>query len=184
MTAQKTKNMNTSVRGMVFSAMFATLTALGAFITIPIGPVPITLQPFFIHLGALLLGGYLGALSQFIYVLVGVMGLPVFSGGGSGIGHLLGPTGGYLIGFIVGGGYLTGRLAEMKKKPGFLWLSLSCAAGLVVIYTMGVLQLSIVADLSIIKAIAVGVVPFVLTAPLQVIGAVLVALKVREMIKP
>ncbi|MCL0105997.1 biotin transporter BioY, partial [Thermodesulfovibrionales bacterium] len=59
-----------------------------------------------------------------------------------------------------------------------------CAAGLVVIYTMGVLQLSIVADLSIIKAIAVGVVPFVLTAPLQVIGAVLVALKVREMIKP
>ncbi|MCL0105994.1 biotin transporter BioY [Thermodesulfovibrionales bacterium] len=113
---------------MVFSAMFAALTALGAFITIPIGPVPITLQPFFIHLGALLLGGYLGALSQFIYVLVGVMGLPVFSGGGSGIGHLLGPTGGYLIGFIVGGGYLTGRLAEMKKKPGFLWLSLSCAA--------------------------------------------------------
>lgn len=181
-------NLNTSgggisVRGMVFAAMFAALTAVGAFIMIPIGPVPITMQTLFVHLSGALLGSRLGALAQFIYVLVGVIGLPVFAGGAGGLGVLLGPTGGYLIGFIVGGGYLTGRVVEMRDKPGFLWIAMACVAGLIVIYTLGVLQLSIVADLTIMRAIAVGVIPFLVEAALTIIVATFITIKLRGMIK-
>ena len=172
-----------SVRGMVFSAMFAALTAVGAFIMIPIGPVPITMQTLFVHLSGALLGSRLGALSQFIYVLVGVIGLPVFSGGAGGLGVLLGPTGGYLIGFIVGGGYLTGRVVEMRDKPGFLWIAMACVAGLIVIYILGVLQLSVVAELPIGKAIAVGVIPFLIGDALKITAATFITIKLRGMIK-
>ncbi|MCL0065694.1 biotin transporter BioY [Dehalococcoidia bacterium] len=172
-----------SVRGMVFASMFAALTAVGAFIIVPIVPVPITMQTMFVHLSGALLGSRLAALSQIIYVLVGVIGLPVFSGGTSGPGVLLGPNGGYLIGFIVGGGYLTGRLVEMRKKPGFLWIAISCVAGLVVIYILGVLQLSVVADLPMTRAIAVGVVPFLIGDALKIIAATFITTRLKGMIK-
>ncbi|MCL0074394.1 biotin transporter BioY [Dehalococcoidia bacterium] len=172
-----------SVRGMVFSAMFAALTAVGAFIMIPIGLAPITMQTLFVHLSGALLGSRLGALSQFIYVLVGVIGLPVFHGGAGGLGVLLGPTGGYLIGFIAGGGYLTGRLVEMRKKPGFLWIAMSCVAGLILIYILGVLHLSVVADLPMTRAIAVGVVPFLIGDAIKMIAATFITSKLRGMIK-
>jgi biotin transport system substrate-specific component len=181
MENQKTSRI--SVRGMVFAAMFAALTAVGAFIAIPIGPVPITMQTLFVHLSGALLGSRLGALSQFIYVLAGVIGLPVFAGGASGLGVLLGPTGGYLIGFILGGGFLTGKLVEMKKKPGFIWIALSCVAGLILIYILGVAQLSVVADLPLTRAIAVGVAPFLIGDAIKIIAATFITLKLREMIK-
>ena len=84
----------TSLRGMVYAALFGALTAVGAYIIIPLPPVPITLQTLFLGLAALLLGGRLGALSQTVYVLLGVIGLPVFAGGKAGLGVLLGPDGG------------------------------------------------------------------------------------------
>ncbi|MCL0090986.1 biotin transporter BioY [Dehalococcoidia bacterium] len=171
-----------STRGMVFAAIFAALTAVGAFIAIPIGPVPISLQSLFVHLAGALLGSRLGALSQFIYVLVGVMGLPVFAGGASGLGVLLGPRGGYLIGFVAGA-YITGKLIEMREKPGFLWIAMSCVAGLVVIYIVGMLQLSIVADLPVTGALAVGVVPFLIGDAIKIIAATFITLKLRGMIK-
>jgi biotin transport system substrate-specific component len=172
-----------SVRGMVFAAMFAALTAVGAFIMIPIGPVPITMQTLFVHLSGALLGSRLGALSQFLYVLVGVIGLPVFHGGASGLGVLLGPTGGYLIGFIIGGGYLTGKLVEMRKEPGLSWLVLACVAGLILIYILGVAQLSVVADLPLTRAIAVGVAPFLIGDALKIVAATFITLKLRGLIK-
>ena len=67
-----------SVKGMVYAVLFGSLTAAGAFIVIPLPPVPITAQTFFLNICAVLLGGSLGALSQFIYLMLGVVGLPVF----------------------------------------------------------------------------------------------------------
>jgi biotin transport system substrate-specific component len=95
---------------MVYASMFGSLTAIGAYIMIPLPPVPITFQTLFLNLAGALLGGYLGALSQVVYILLGVIGLPVFAGGKAGLGVLLGPTGGYLFGFVlaalvVGKGY-------------------------------------------------------------------------------
>ena len=82
-------------------AIFATLTTLGAYIHIPLTPIPITLQTLFTYLSGTLLGGRLGALSQLVYVLMGMLGLPVYAGGKAGITHLFGPTGGFLLGFIL-----------------------------------------------------------------------------------
>jgi len=168
---------------MVFSAVFAALTAAGAYIAVPIGIVPITMQTLFVHLSGSLLGSRLGALSQFLYVLVGLIGLPVFSGGRSGLGVLLGPTGGYLIGFIIGGGYLTGKLVQKRRKPGFFWIAFSCLAGLAVIYTLGVLQLSLVGNLSLARALAVGVTPFLIGDAVKIAAAVYITIKLRGMVR-
>ncbi len=149
----------TSIRGIIYAALFGALTAVGAFIIIPLPPVPITAQTFFLNVAAAVLGGPLGAASQFIYVMLGVVGMPVFAGGKAGLGVLFGPTGGYLIGFILGA-FVIGFLAGKKKDAGVLWHAFSMLAGMVIIYSLGVLQLSFVARLDLIKAVSVGVLPF------------------------
>lgn len=168
-----------SVRGIVYAAMFGAMTALGAYLTIPIQPVPVTLQSLFANLAGALLGGYLGALSQVIYVLLGVMGLPVFAGGKAGLGVLLGPTGGYLIGFVIGT-YLTGKIIELKKKPGFILILIAMLAGNLVIYGLGITRLAIAARLSLAKAVAVGVIPFLPGDALKMIAAASLAIRLRE----
>lgn len=171
-----------SLRGMIYAAMFGAVTAIGAYITVPLPLVPVTLQTLFLNLAGALLGGYLGALSQVIYVLLGIMGLPVFAGGKAGLGVLLGPTGGYLIGFVAGA-FVIGKLVELKEKPGFVWIILSMTAGMVVIYIFGVLQLSIAAKLSIAQAFAAGAVPFLPGDFLKIIAAGLIVLKIKDKIK-
>jgi len=96
------------------ASLFSTLTALGAYISIPISHVPITLQTFFVYLAGAILGSKLALLSQIIYILIGIIGFPVFAYGKAGFGVLIGPTGGYLIGFIIGA-YIIGRMIEIKK---------------------------------------------------------------------
>ena len=110
------------LRKMVFASLFAALTAAGAYIQIPIpfSPVPVTLQVFFVLLAGSMLKSKWGSLSMVVYTLLGVAGLPVFAGGSSGMGVLLGPTGGYIFGFILAA-YLIGKLsekAEMPENPG------------------------------------------------------------------
>ena len=88
-------------RDLAMVGLFAALTAIGAWISIPIPPVPFTFQVLFVLLAGAVLGSARGGLSQIVYVLLGVIGLPVFAGGASGPGVLFGPTGGYIFGFIV-----------------------------------------------------------------------------------
>lgn len=171
-----------SLRGMVYASMFGALTAIGAYITIPVQPVPITLQTFFTSLAGALLGGYLGALSQLVYVLLGVIGLPVFAGGKAGLGVLLGPTGGYLFGFIIGT-YLIGKITGVKEHAGFGWIVLALGAGHVVFYGLGVLQLSVIAHLPLVKALAVGLFPFLPGDAVKIAVAASLALKLRDVIK-
>lgn len=90
-----------STHPWIYAPIFAVLTAAGAWLAIPIDPVPITLQTLFVTLAGLLLAPAQAALAMGLYVLMGVVGLPVFSDGKSGLGVLTGPTGGYLVGFIV-----------------------------------------------------------------------------------
>lgn len=167
---------------MIYASMFGAGTAAGAYIIIPFPLVPITLQTFFLNLAAALLGGYLGALSQIIYVLLGIIGLPVFAGGKAGMGVLFGPTGGYLIGFIAAA-YVIGRLITVRENPGIIWTILSMVVGLIVIYVLGVIQLSFVAEFSMKKAISVGVLPFLIGDALKIIVAALITLRLRGKIK-
>jgi biotin transport system substrate-specific component len=169
----------TSLRGIHHAALFGALTAVGAYIIIPLPPVPITLQTLFLGLAALLLGGRLGALSQAVYVMLGVIGLPVFAGGKAGLGVLLGPTGGYLIGFILAA-FVIGKLAALKTRPGFAWLCLSLVAGTVVIYACGILQLTLVARLTFLKALTVGALPFLPGDIIKIVLAAVITLKLRD----
>jgi len=111
------KKQKNYIKGMVFAALFAALTAAVSPIKIPLGftPVPITLQTLMVLVSGALLGPYLGALSQILYVLVGALGLPVFAGGGSGFGALLGPTGGYLMSYPFAA-FAVGFLISRKSK--------------------------------------------------------------------
>lgn len=173
------KNEQMTLRGMVYSSLFGALTAAGAWIIIPLPPVPITLQTLFMGLAAILLGGRLGALSQVIYILLGVIGLPVFAGGKAGLGVLLGPTGGYLIGFVAAA-FLIGWLAERRKPAGFAWLVFSLLAGTVVVYLLGVLQLALVARFTLVKALTVGVVPFLIGDLFKILLTALLAINLRR----
>lgn len=115
--------------------VFAALTAAGALIKLPVPPVPITLQNLFVAMSGMLLGAKAGAISQIVYLIVGLMGLPVFSGGG-GPGYVASPTFGYLLGFIPASA-LAGFL--MKGRP-FTPRAVIIVSGLsmLMIYVIGV----------------------------------------------
>lgn len=166
------------IYGMVHASMFGALTAAGAYLIIPLVPVPITLQSLFLNLASALLGGTWAALSQVIYIVLGILGLPVFAGGKAGLGILLGPTGGYLIGFIFGA-LVAGKIIEKKKNPGLLWMTFSMAIGHSLIYACGVVQLAAVAQISAGKALAVGMLPFLLGDFLKILAAALLAFRLR-----
>lgn len=109
------------LKGMVFAALFAALTAAVAWFKIPLPftPVPITLQTLMVLLSGAMLGSYYGALSMIIYLIMGAIGLPVFAGGSSGVGALLGPTGGYLFSYPVAA-FAIGKMLEKKNLAAFL----------------------------------------------------------------
>lgn len=151
-----------AARAVIGVLAFVTMTALGAHVRIPLPwtPVPVTLQTFFVSLAGATLGPALGPASQAIYLLLGVAGLPVFAGGGSGVGYLLtGPTTGYLIGFIAASA-LVGWLIRRREDPGAVWILFSMAAGSLTIYTCGTLWLVWSLRLSLAGGIAKGILPF------------------------
>lgn len=104
------------LKGMVFAALFAALTAAVAWFKIPLPftPVPITLQTLVVLMSGAMLGPYYGALSMIIYLVLGAIGLPVFAGGSSGIGALLGPTGGYLFSYPIAS-FVIGKMLKRKN---------------------------------------------------------------------
>ena len=106
---------------MVFAALFAALTAAVSPFKIPLGftPVPITLQTLMVLLSGAMLGPYYGALAMILYILVGALGLPVFAGRGSGIGALLGPSGGYLFSYFIAA-FVVGKMLEKKNLTSFI----------------------------------------------------------------
>ncbi|HNR44300.1 MAG TPA: biotin transporter BioY [Methanofastidiosum sp.] len=161
-------------------ALFAALTAVGGFISIPFYPVPLTLQVFFVLLSGAILGKKLGALSQMIYLGLGAIGAPVFHNFTGGIGILLGPTGGFIIGFVPGS-YVAGLFYEKfnSNKIHFSGLLLS----IVPIYAIGVLWLSLITGMSLEKAILVGGIPFIPGDFVKSIIVFLVEKKVKNYLK-
>ena len=172
-----------SVRKLTFSSLFAALTAVGALISFPLpfSQVPVSLQTFFTITAGALLGARYGALSQVVYILLGVFGLPVFAGGASGFGVLVGPTGGYLFGFILGA--LVIGLITDPGIPSYPRILIGLIVGTIVIYTAGVIQLSLVAEMSLRRALALGVVPFLIGDSLKIIVAILVVRRTRRFVR-
>lgn len=171
-----------SVKGIVYAALMGALTAVGAYIVIPLPPVPITAQTFFLNLSAVLLGGPLAALSQVIYLLLGIVGMPVFSGGKAGLGVLFGPTGGYLIGFAASA-LLMGIIVQKKKSAGIFWYIFAMTVGMAVIYAFGIIQLSFISNLTLKKALIAGALPFIPGDIIKVLLAAIVASRLKGRIK-
>ncbi|HVN70449.1 MAG TPA: biotin transporter BioY [Desulfomonilia bacterium] len=134
-------------------ALCAALTAAGAFIRIPLWPVAITLQTFFVLLSGIMLGPRYGALSQLVYLIVGLLGLPVFSGGG-GLAYLMQPSFGYLLGFVAAPAAV-GLLVENKTlTPKTVFPA--ALAGTLVIYCIGMPYLAVYMHLVLKKPDAVS----------------------------
>lgn len=168
--------MSLTTRDMVKVSLFASLTAAGGLLTIPLpfNLVPITLQTFFTYLSGIVLGPLLGPMSQFIYILLGCLNLPVFAGGTSGFGVLLGPTGGYLWGFMAAS-FVIGIMERGNRKA---WrLALALAIGTLVIYLCGLIQLMLVARLSLTQALWSGMIVFLPGDLMKIVLASQVALK-------
>jgi len=163
---------------MTFISLFAALTAVGAFISIPFQPVSFSLQTLFTLLAGMTLGSTSGSLSQVIYIFLGLIGLPVFSGFKSGMGILFGPTRGFLFGFIIAA-YIIGKILEVNKNNHIFHYLLAGVIGTVVIYVIGLAQLSLVADIGIKKAIVIGVLPFLPSDMLKIIAASFIANKLK-----
>jgi len=163
---------------LVVAALFpAIVTVLGQVaVPLPFTPVPITGQTLGVMLAGALLGSRLGFLSMALFVALVAAGLPLLSAGKGGIGALLGPTGGYVVGFPLAAG-VTGWLVERFERGGRpvgtvkLFVAIA-AGGLVVEYAMGASWLAVVADLSPAQALVSGVLPFI---PGDVAKAVLAA---------
>ena len=168
------------LKRMVYAALMAALTAAGAYIAIPVGPVPIVLQNLFVMLAGLLLGGRWGLTSVGVYLLAGAMGLPVFAGGTGGVGKFVGPTGGYLLGFAAAA-YLVGVISERGHGRVAIDL-LAMLAGTVVLYAFGVSWLKVVTGMSVSKAVAVGMAPFLIGDLLKIAAAIPIARTLRPMI--
>ncbi|WP_370572209.1 biotin transporter BioY [Methanomethylovorans sp.] len=157
-----TENSSRDLKRMVFAALFASLIAVGAYmkIPLPLTPVPVTMQVFFVLLAGSMLGSRWGTISMIVYLLLGIAGFPVFAGGASGPGVLFGPTGGYLIGFIFAA-FITGKLSESFSRSSVLKNTLFMVTGLCIIYALGALWLMSVANLSFRQTMVAGVLPFI-----------------------
>lgn len=145
--------MKLKTRDMILVALFAALTAVGAFIKIPLFIVPFTLQFMFSAFSGLLLGSRLGALSQIVYVAIGLAGVPIFTKGG-GLNYVFQPTFGYLIGFIVAS-YVIGKISENKKLT-FIKALIAVLTGLILVYAIGSTYLYIIMKFYIGKKVTVS----------------------------
>lgn len=151
----------------------ATLTAAMAQVSFPLPftPVPFTLQPMIVLLGGAALGARQGAASQILYLMAGLVGLPVFAFAPDllqGLPRLLGPSGGYLMAYPLAA-FVTGWLLERAGRRTFVASLVASTAGLAVIFAAGVLWLA--KDMGLAAALAVGLVPFVMADAIKIVVA-------------
>lgn len=172
--------MRISLREQVTAAIFAAIIAvLSQFtLTLPITVVPFTLQTFIIGLTVTILGTRAGTWAIAIYLLLGLIGMPVFAGGASGLQALLGPTGGFLLGFLFNG-LATGWLLEKlgRNYPGAIIANLVGAA---IVLLFGALWLQISTGISFSAALQSAVIPFLVPGVIKAVAAAIIGLSITK----
>lgn len=168
------------LRRVVLASLMAALMAVGAYIHIPIGPVPIVLTNLFVLLSGLLLGSRWGVASAGLYLLVGAIGMPVFYGGKGGLAHILGPTGGYLFGFVLSA-WITGFISE-RFRHALIGGIVAVIIGSFAVYCLGVPWLKMMTKMSWNKALVVGMIPFLIGDAIKAVVAIVLARGVRPML--
>jgi biotin transport system substrate-specific component len=164
-------------------AVFVILTSLGAFVRIPLPftPVPITLQTLFVLLSGAFLGSNLGTVTQLSYIFLGISGLPIFAGAGSGLFYLLGPTGGYLLGFVLASLFI-GRF--IKNIPnGLFHVFVVFFLGDLILLSCGVLWLEFLLGYKLTRLLFIGFIPFIPGDLLKTLIASVLYLNLRTRLK-
>ena len=171
------------IRRTVLTAVFTALIAAGAYAAVPVGPVPIVLTTLFVVLSGLLGGFRIGVSSVLTYLLLGTLGLPVFAGGAGGFAVITGPTGGYLVGYI-----LAAAAAGFIFRPGenkswiliILLASIAAIAAGAVIYFPGLVWLKLSLGLEWGKALKVGMLPFIPGDIIKTAAAIALTIPLKE----
>ena len=183
------------VRRTIIIALLAALIVVGSYIAIPIGVVPITLQTMFVLLAGVLGGQVIGLTAVAIYLVLGAIGLPVFFGGVGGFAHFAGPTGGFLIswlvasfvvGLIVDTSFKKGKGSKETTKKNLYAIIIACVVGTLIFFLIGVPYMKVVLSISWKEALAIGLIPFLPGDLLKLVCAVILgnifALRFREFI--
>lgn len=174
--------LNKALCRIISVAVFVILTSLGAFVRIPLpfSPVPLTLQTLFVLLSGAILGSSLGTFSQLSYILLGVAGIPIFTGAGSGLVCLFGPTGGYLWGFIFAAMF-TGRfITHTDKLPSVF--GILCIADFIIL-SCGAVWLKFLSGYPLTKVLLIGFIPFIPGDLLKAFVASALYLKLKPRLK-
>lgn len=174
MAAEKKSKMETKY--VVYVGMFAALLAILSQIAIPMpSGVPITLQTFAVAVTGVILGYKLGCVSIFVYILLGAVGVPVFTGFMGGIGKLVGPTGGFIWGFI----FMILFCGLSTRTKNIVGKAFLCMVGLACCHLLGALQYSFVAGVSYVDSLLLVSVPYLIKDVASVIIALVVGMIVR-----
>jgi biotin transport system substrate-specific component len=176
-------NQGLNLRKTVYTALFTALIIVGGYISfpIPLNPVPIVLSDFFVMLAGLFLGASWGLTAVGLFLLLGALGLPVFAGGASGLADLLGPRGGFLIGFFVSAGII-GYISNKGRVTLFKDM-LALITGNIILYACGVPWLKWVLKISWVKAVGLGLVPFIPGIVIKVAAAAILIRILRPLLK-
>ncbi|GLY10890.1 biotin transporter BioY [Pseudobacillus badius] len=166
------------LRMMLTAALFAAIIGIFAQITIPLPFVPITGQTLAVGLAATILGSRYGALSALLYMLVGAVGVPVFSGMSAGMSIIFGPTGGYIISFVLSAFFIGWYIEKTKATvPQAFSANL---IGMVINLAFGTVWLKIFAELSWMEALAAGFLPFIIGGIIKAFLAAWIGIEVRK----
>ena len=171
-----------SLKSTVYCALFTALIIVGGYISIPIGPVPIAFADFFVMMAALFLGPKRALASVALYIALGALGLPVFAGGKAGLAVLAGPTGGFLVGYLLMALIAGAIAAKGGRKP--LAMLLALVIGNAALYAFGVPWLKFQMGIDWAAALAAGLTPFVPGIVAKVALATVLAAPLASRIAP
>ncbi|MBE6827443.1 MAG: biotin transporter BioY [Ruminococcaceae bacterium] len=179
------KKSKSNLTDMILISLFSGLICVCSFISIP-SVIPFTLQLFAVYCALGILGGKNGTVSIIIYILLGIIGLPVFSGFKSGLGVITGPTGGFIIGFVFSGLVFWLVTAISKNKAVFTLLAM--IVSLAVCYLLGTLWFVYIygrgsEDVGFMGALSVCVVPFIVPDLIKIAAAFTVSTLVNRKLK-
>lgn len=173
-------NKKLSIKELTLTSMCTALMAIFSQLSIPLPftTIPLTLQTLGIVLIAIILEHKISTLSILLWILIGMIGIPVFSGFSGGIGVIVGPTGGYILGFI----FMTYIIGYLSSKKNNVFLFFGLYVGQIVQYTFGVFQMKQVLGLTINQSLATGVYPFIIKDVILITLGAFIALSIKKIL--
>lgn len=168
--------MNSRLHALTQSAMFAALLCILSPLAIPVGPIPVTMGTFAVLLTGVVLPWRRACAAVMVYTLIGLLGLPVFSGGGSGFGVLIGPTGGYLWCYLP----MTALVSASGRRGGWASAGLASLTAMLICYAAGTLQFVGLTGCGFVEALALCIWPFIPFDAAKIICAAMLGTRIRR----